>query len=101
MYDLNPMSLKGSRARSQARKERLAREVQTEHVLESLHIPKSANTDRVLNTLHVPHKAHAKPAAPTSHKANLWWKKHKSKVSVACLVIAASAALTLGVLAHG
>ena len=97
------MSLKGSRVRSQARKERLARESQTEHTLDQLHIPKNQATDRVLDVLHVPHASHAKAvkASATKGPYSRWWVKHQSKVSVGALVVASFAALTLGVLAHG
>lgn len=97
------MSLKGSRARSVARKERLARESQTEHTLDQIHIPKNQATDRVLDALHVPHASHAKAVHGPVVKGpySRWWAKHKSKVSVGALAVAAFAALTLGVLAHG
>jgi hypothetical protein len=97
------MSLKGSRARSQARKERLARESQTEHTLDQLHFPKTQATNRVLDVLHVPHASHAKAVKSPATKGpySRLWAKHKSKVSVGVLVVASFAALTLGVLAHG
>jgi hypothetical protein len=92
------MSLKGSRARSRAHKEQLAHEAQTEHVLDSLHLPKSAATDRVLDTLHVPHAKHGKA---TTKQPNEWWEKNKSKVSLGCLVVAMVAAMTLAILMQG
>ena len=92
------MSLKGSRARSRAHKELLVGEAQTEHILDSLHLPKSAATDRVLDTLHVSHTNHGK-AVPK--QSNVWWEKNKSKVSLGCLAVAMLAAMTLAVLAHG
>jgi hypothetical protein len=89
------MSLKGSRARSRAHKEQLVREAQTENMLDSLNLPKSAGTDRVLDTLHVPHVNHGKPGPTQPH---IWWEKNKSKVSVGCLIVAMVAAMTLGIL---
>jgi hypothetical protein len=86
------MSLKGSRARSRAHKEQLVREAQTEHMLDSLHLPKSAATDRVLDTLHVSHANHGKA---TTKQPNVWWEKNKSKVALGGLIVAMVAAMTL------